>query len=275
MGSDIEVTFSKEISFTSFDDDKNIGIKVHRNDELPDSFNWRDQNLVTVELNQHIPQYCGSCWVHSTVSTIADRLKIQNKGIGRDVIPSVQAVLNCGRLVGSCSGGDVHALLRWWNKNPLPDVTCMAYEARDGTCSENGYDFCRTCNSTGLCAPVTEYRKVKVEDYYRVVGDDNIMQEIYKNGPVICYLNSDCIDNYTGGVSMYNESYTGEECKTYNFNHAISIAGWGVDSNGVKYWVSRNSWGTYYGEGGWFNIVRGGAYNPIGCYAATASIENI
>jgi cathepsin B len=38
--------------------------------------------------------------------------------------------------------------------------------------------------------------------------------------------------------------------------HAIKIVGWGVD-NGTKYWKVANSWNPYWGENGYFRIVRG------------------
>ena len=56
----------------TFDDDDH--------DALPSEWDWNNVSgvsFMTTDLNQHIPTYCGSCWAHAAVSSMADRLKIQ------------------------------------------------------------------------------------------------------------------------------------------------------------------------------------------------------
>ena len=55
--------------------------------------------------------------------------------------------------------------------------------------------------------------------------------------------------DYNGGVLI---DTTGKD----KIAHEISLVGWGVE-NGTKYWLGRNSWGTYWGEKGLFKLVRG------------------
>ena len=103
-------------------------VKVTPLKDLPSSLDYRTQGLMTEDLNQHIPTYCGSCWAHAAFSSIADRMKIASKGKNRDVIPSVQALINCGN-AGSCNGGDSLAAYEYVYKNGIPDVTCQQYQA--------------------------------------------------------------------------------------------------------------------------------------------------
>jgi cathepsin X len=227
---------------------------------LPTDFNWNDINgttLTTTDLNQHIPQYCGSCWAHAAMSSLADRIKIKNGG--RDAIPAIQTLINCGD-AGSCEGGDSGLAFQWVAENGIPEVTCQAYEAKDNTCT--AANICRNCDpTTKKCFAVTDYPVISVDQYGSVNGDAAIQAEIYARGPVACYIDADPLESYN---DCSINSYAGAS----GINHAIQLAGWGVD-NGQQYWWGRNSWGTYWGCAGWFRIVKGGAYRPGTCYWAT------
>lgn len=77
------------------------------------------------------------------------------------------------------------------------------------------------------------------------------MNEVYQRGPVACSIYaSQALDDYTGGIFKYNGTEQQEA------NHEISIVGWGVEGD-EKYWIIRNSWGSYWGENGFFRLLRG------------------
>lgn len=82
--------------------------------------------------------------------------------------------------------------------------------------------------------------------------------ELFKHGPISCGIqatpNFDA--NYTSGI--YKE-YLAKP----SLNHAISIVGWGATGGeqSEEYWIGRNSWGTYWGEMGFFQLPIGTDYN--------------
>ena len=73
--------------------------------------------------------------------------------------------------------------------------------------------------------------------------------EIYKNGPISCGIDAgDEFRVYAGGIFSQHK-------KDPEINHIISLLGWGMDAlTGEEYWIGRNSWGTYWGEMGFFRI---------------------
>ena len=81
-------------------------------------------------------------------------------------------------------------------------------------------------------------------------GEQQIQKMIMEGGPVeTAFTVYSDFENYAGGVYHHvSGSMAG--------GHAVKFVGWGVD-NGVKYWKVANSWNPYWGEKGYFRIVRG------------------
>lgn len=226
---------------------------------LPVAFDWRNvsgRSYVTDSLNQHIPQYCGSCWAHGSTSSLNDRIKIMRNGTWPDVILSIQNILNCGQNdAGTCDGGDDGAVYAWIQQNGgIPDQTCQLYQAEDNDCTP--IDICRTCTPDGNCAAVTNFTTYTVDEYGPVSGEQAMMAEIFARGPISCGIDAGPIESYTGGIFYTNTD------PNPSIDHIIAVTGWGegyCEATGKveKYWVVRNSWGTYWGEQGWMRIVRG------------------
>merc|ERR1712233_40332 len=74
----------------------------------PPSFHWGEVagvNYLTQTKNQHIPQYCGSCWAQAATSSLSDRIKIARKAAWPDINIAPQVLISCGPMDG-CHGGD-------------------------------------------------------------------------------------------------------------------------------------------------------------------------
>ena len=111
---------------------------------------------------------------------------------------------------------------------------------------------------------------MRVSAYGTVDDADAIVAEVYENGPVSCHINASCIKDYDAASPVFDYA-----CKGHT--HAVQLAGWGIDDAGARYWVLRNSWGTYYAEHGWFRVRRDPPLNfdpaEFGCAWATPEMS--
>lgn len=241
--------------------------------KIPANYNWCSvdgEDYCVPNWNQHIPYYCGSCWVHATLSTIQDRLKIAKKGKGPDIMLSRQTLLNCGwfhKNGDGCNGGDPIDVFRFMKDYGLPDEGCLTYNATDHTKFEN-YESLKRCPPEGRCVNCMSddetgedvcWAVLKPIKYYLTrfgkVGptEDDMISEIYQRGPIVCSCATpdDLIYDYTGEIYVEKNKTAVEDV-----DHNIEVVGWG-EEKGMKYWVIRNSWGSYWGKLGFFRLQRG------------------
>jgi cathepsin X len=229
---------------------------------LPENFTWQNNNginYLSFNRNQHLPIYCGSCWAHGTTSSVADRINILRKNQFPQMAISVQVLINC-YAGGSCNGGNPLDVYAFGKKEGLPEETCQNYDARNPKefeCSD--IQRCKDCfgpspdNMTAVdptckaVAPGT-YPNWKISQYGRVQGAANMKAEIYARGPISCgiYVTPE-FEDYQGGIYSQKTVLT-------PINHEVAIVGWGKSLQGEEFWIGRNSWGTYWGDYGFFMI---------------------
>jgi len=225
-------------------------------DELPSSFDWRDQGKVTSVRDQ---ETCGTCWIFGTTSVLESAVLI-GEGAAYDL--SEQSVALCADrswyylyddLTDPCLAGG------WsWLASEVLIKKGSVFE----TC--NPYD-CSALNCDGSCV-CDDCPTVKKVDGYRLATNDGsqidvIKNAVYNHGPVTMAF------YYTGSgeysVVPWGTVYDYYPCYGYA-NHLVSIIGWDDDvphpnpsHTGTGAWITKNSWGTGWGNNGFFYL----AYN--------------
>lgn len=222
--------------------------------DLPSSLFWGNVSGVdylTISRNQNSPNYCQSSWAFAATSVLSDRFKILREAEWPDVNLAPQVLLSCDLADQGCDGGGFINAYEYIYNHGITDETCQIYQGRGYTngLTCNYLDPCFTCDTDDNCYVPSSYQVYSILGFDVVFTVNRIVNAL-QTGPIGCVIEAtqEFIE-YTGGI--LNDS-TGAKTP----NHAVSLVGYG-EENGVQYWIGRNSWGTSWGEKGFFRIVKG------------------
>jgi hypothetical protein len=200
----------------------------------PNQIDWRQkdgQNWTTPVRDQGP---CGSCAAFGALGAFEARLDIYEDDPSFNWDGSEAHLFWCGG--GSCdTGWTMGAALSYLRSNGVPDEACWPYPSTP-------YDLpCRT-----TCADWRQ-RVRGISDYTGFSGE-SAMETHLLDGPITAAFDVyEDFRDYTGGVY---EHVWGE----YLGGHGVAIVGYNDVEN---YWIAKNSWGTGWGESGWFKIRYG------------------
>jgi len=221
---------------------------------LPTSFDWRASGKVTAVRNQGS---CGSCWAFGTVAVMESALLIAG-GSAKDF--SEQFLISCSNFAG-CGGG-------WWAHDLHTDKLAKmqtapgaVYEADKPYTATNG-----TCDKA-FNHPYQLTTWSYISGAMNVPSVDAIKTAVYTYGPVAAAMcTGPNFNKYTGGVLTQDESAS---CGG-GINHAVVIVGW---DDAQSAWIVKNSWGTNWGDGGFFRIKYG--VSNIGYGASFVTMKSL
>jgi cathepsin C len=177
---------------------------------------------------------------------------------------SLQHVIDCSVYNQGCDGGYSYLTSKFFNQYDIFLDKCFNQISDNHS---NG----QKCHESKCKGTKFENLNLSVKDFYYVGGaygltnELNLMQDVYKNGPVVISFEPEySFMIYKSGVydfsskNWFTKNMT--KPKWQKVDHSVVLVGWGVEKvNGkdVKYWLIQNSWGTVWGDNGYAKFRRG------------------
>lgn len=291
--SDIDISSFKIVNKSILDEIETEFFKQF--EKIPEEFNWaynlpndtkevrRKKALISKVKNQHL---CGCCWAISSATAISDVFVVSNIVTWSPNISYTYAMAKYPQ--HKCMGGSGRLLLeqikngdgitsdfcvddKWCSTNSK----CLQGNAMDHFSSGNKEYLSSLIPAVGCYNPNVKHFVYRINDVYSMTSPNKfkvldtqikMKQHIMVRGPLIGgfiiyedFINGKFVSNNQG---IYLEPPVESAPKILG-SHSVVIVGWGLSKNvnfngiltDIPYWFCRNSWGTEWGDNGYFKIA--------------------
>jgi len=237
--------------------------------DIPMNIDWVAVGAITSVKNQ---ARCGCSWAIGVCGAIEGAAYLID---GSNESMSFQQLISCNKRNIGCDGGSMTISAKYAAENWFGGVTKLndyPYTDADGLTSND-------CNLT----PATHAPAVEVNDPITVAGLDTSMSfnkrlEIFKlalmEKPISIILKSSCnvFSNYVSGILTDDGDCACSDSTCYD--HSVLMVGYD-DTDETPYFKLKNSWGTKWGEGGYFRVGQRekGAFGLFGIFGEGIMVE--
>ena len=214
----------------------------------PPTWDWRDATYsgIAGDWTTNIKNQgnCGSCYAFGSLAALESLIKIKSKNPDLSADLSEQFMVSCGQEWMSgmfgCDGAYFSPTFNFIKIHGAIPESCFPYVS-------GGSGYVPPCSDK---CPEWQDLVVEIEDWHSVSSDiESIKNALIQYGPLpTAMVVYEDFHSYPGGV------YEHPGPDPDPTNHIVTIVGYNDYQN---CWICKNSWGTYWGENGWFRIAYG------------------
>lgn len=226
----------------------------------PDELDFADR----IQGARNIPDQgkCGSCWAFAAISAIQLQAAL-NEGFTQELSPDgmIKCTPNprsCGG-DGGCTGATAELGFEWLKSQRSQEGGVLSLMQDPYTQTSPGCDYRPSTSKSFLQVKPSE-PIVNIKGYVKLTP--NLAEPVFKSlvaaGPMVSTVVARDLASYSSGII--------HECKDWTVDHAVLLMGYGGNKDDdTLHWKMRNSWGSWWGEQGFFRVKRNYPFEKEPC----------